>query len=729
MPLRHAAAHSRCHSRRSKKHCNVKSGAIVSRLSRRALIGASGLAVTVSFLPACTAIKSFPVIPSRPMPKEKDAHGWIRYADGVYDLYVPRAEMGQHIGIALAMIASKALGVQTDEINILSFNTQQINHVKATVGSDSVKDFAQPLKLACEALRAQISMQSKPAAQPSKAKAPLFGRSLLTGGAWFAGDVRRANMVYGRVLRAPVSPEFESKPVSYNANKAKAEKGFVQLIEHALLKQSGSMGLGIIASTPGALDRIEASLNVQWQVIKPDAAQGQAAQLNQTLDVNCALSKGGLRHAPKKAALDAAAPWAVDLTVTIPMAAHASIEPRCAVAEYTAQNRKQNADTGSDHLTLWVGSQDPFYQRDVMVKRLGLTKEAVLVHAQRLGGGFGGKTIATVELEAAVLSRACGLPVKVQWTRAQEFLQAFHRPPSNHRIRVGLKDSKINAWWHAFHSSHILFTSAIVPPWVQSLTDFIGDDGVARGSQLVYDVKAQRIEFDALRLPVHTGPWRSLGAGPNALALESAIDEAAWVAKQDPLLFRLAHLNSPNNTRVRGVLNAVAEQSEWRKRFSPTAPNTSVKGLRVGYGVACGSYKGASYAAVVSRVEVNREGAVNVTDMWCAHDCGTVIHTDGVVAQVEGNLVWCVGMVLYEQLSYADFKIEQSNFVQSPIPLMGQVPRMHVRLIDAGNAPTGAGETAMIAGAAAIANAIKTATGKRVLQFPAQTSFLARASA
>ncbi len=690
------------------------------QVSRRTFLAASGAGITVGFLPACSAIKQFPVIPSRPMPSDDDAQGWIRYERGQYSLYIPRAEMGQHIGDALAAIACEALGIAVSQLTILPFNTQNIALVKATVGSDSIKDFAQPLKAACITLKTKVPQQTQTSnALPTGAKTPTVMQRLLTGGALFAGDIRLPNMLYGRVLRAPVSPEFGSKPIAYDLNKARAEKGFVQLVVDDLLKQSGSMGLGIIARTPGALDRVEASLNVQWHIDHGSAITNQT-QLEQLLDVNTALKKGNLRHVNKKTQFAPDAAWAVDLNITVPMAAHAFIEPRCAVASFETVSTA----TTSTRLALWVGSQDPFYQRDVMVKRLGLAKGAVTVHAQRIGGGFGGKTICTVELEAAVLSRACGLPIKVQWSRAQEFLQAFHRPPSSHRIRVGLNEGKINAWWHAFNSSHILFTSAALPPWIQAVTDFIGDDGVARGSQMLYDVSEQRIEFNALRLPVHTGPWRGLGAAPNALALESAIDEAAWVSKQDPYLFRLAHLNSAANSRVRGVLMAVAEQSSWPTRSKQNIKNNQQTDIRSGLGIACGSYKGMSYAAVVALVQVNAKGEVRVTDLWCAHDCGQVIAPDGVKAQVEGNLVWCLGMVLTESLSYNEYRVEQSNFVQSPIPLIGQVPRMHVHLIDSKLASTGAGETAMIAGAAAIANAVKAATGKRVVNFPVAPEFL-----
>ena len=399
------------------------------------------------------------------------------------------------------------------------------------------------------------------------------------------------------------------------------------------------------------------------------------------------------------------------MRIDIPLAAHAPIEPRVAVAAFS-----QNG-----HLELWVGTQDVFYQRDVMAKRLGMAEEQVIVHGQRVGGGFGGRTICTVELEAAVLARAAQAPVKVQWTRAQEFRQAFHRPPSSHRIRARLKNGKLDQWWHSFASSHILFSNAVVPPWLQRITDLIGDDGVARGVTLPYKATARRTEFDLVRLPVFTGPWRGLGAAPNVFAIESAIDECARKAGIDPVQFRLANVDDP---RLARLLQRAATAAGW----GPKPGSTTA--LRRGRGVACGIYKAMSYAAVVADVEVDTAaGTVKVVRMVCAHDCGRVINPDQVRAQCEGNLVWGLGMVLVEQLPVAASQVAAASFAESPIPRLSDVPAMQVVLVDEGDPPTGAGETAIVASGAAIANAIRDAIGLRPQRLPLNAADLRRAAA
>ena len=677
-------------------------------MRRRTLL--SGL--TVTFLSAC----ALPVIPKRPAPEPNDAAGWIHFADGRYTLWIPRVEMGQNILTALKQIACDALAIEWDQLDARLPSTRDIGRVRATVGSDSVKDFALPLAQACATLRAALAagrmtgvMAASPDLKAIAATGRFIGRKvpseqfedIVRGKPLYAADVRRPGMLFGRVLRAPVSPELKSKLLSMNEGAAKAVVGFATLVRDPWLVQGGSEGVGIVATTPGALDRIEAALNAQWTV----TGSFTQADINAAIDIDSRLQTSRSLHKQiHNDAVDREAKWDVDLRIDIPLASHAPIQPRAAVAEF--------ATDGS--LQVWVSSQDVFYQRDVIAKRLGLNEDKVTVHGMRVGGAFGGKTICTVELEAALLARAAQRPVKVQWSRAQEFQLGFHRPPSSHRIRARLKNGRLDEWWHAFASSHILFSSAVVPAWLQKLTDVIGDDGVARGAALPYQARLKRSEFDLVRLPVFTGPWRGLGAGPNGLAMECAVDECARAASTDPVQFRLAHIDNP---RLARVLKGAAQASDWS-----AARRQNTGAVSHGRGVACGSYKATSHAAVVADVSVNlRTGEVKVSKMWCAHDCGTVINPDQVRAQCEGNLVWGVGMVLIERLTTAGSRVAAATFGDSPIPLFTDVPEIEVLLVDEGEAPGGAGETAIVASGAAVANAIRDAL--RHIKKPRLSSF------
>lgn len=677
------------------------------KIRRRQLLGGAAATLSVAFLPGCAVI---PVIPKRPSPDTRAGLSWISHQSGMYVLTMPRVEIGQNITTALKQIACDELGIHPQKIQVKPHNTDGIERVRATVGSESIMDFALPLARACATLRqalenGQISgrleaiefPREKLRAFSSQAQwvghspALAQGLEIVTGQPLFASDIRLPGMVYARVLRAPVPPEIPSQVTELDEIAARKVSGFIAIVRSKLLQMSSSEGLGIVAQTPGALDRIEQALNVQWRI----DGKADAQSINQVIDIDQRLSKKTKREKYIRNDAIPDGKWDVDLRFDIPIASHAAIEPRVAIAQPTA----------AGGLNMWVGSQDVFYQRDVICRRLGIAEEKVNVQGCRVGGAFGGKTIATVELEAAVVAHELKLPVKVQWTRTQEFLQAFQRPPSSHRVRARLNNGRLAEWSHDFASSHILFTGAVLPAWIQKITDVIGDDGVARGAEMPYAAQAIRTGFDLVRLPVHTGPWRGLGAGPNVFVIESAIDECARIAGADPFIFRLAHIKSP---RLRRVL-------EQAVTTAPVIPS-SISGRLIGRGIACGIYKKTSFAAVVADVEVDQiSGEVKVLHMHCAHDCGNVVNPDQVRAQCEGNMVWGLGMVLVEKWTE-----NVSNFGESPIPRITQLPNLSVHLVNNDESPSGAGETAIVASGAAIANGIRAATGWRLSKLPVQ---------
>jgi isoquinoline 1-oxidoreductase beta subunit len=694
------------------------------RRSLLALAGAAGL--TVSILPARALL---PVLPRRPPATAEAALGWIRHAEGRYTLWLPRTEMGQHIATTLQQVACAELGVGWDRVQVRLPATCDIPRVKATVGSDSVREFVLPLAQACATLREALAAGAtagvlqpvlRPAGalralQPGALRAlgpvPLVhGQSIVRGEPLYAADMRVPGMLYGRVLRAEASPELASQLRRLDEDAARAVPGFVALVRNAALRQGRAEGLGIVARTPGALDRIAAALAPQWEV------QGgfDAAAVDSLLDVDARLRRGRLPHVlADDAGLDAGAAWDVDLRLDVPFAAHAGIEPRAALAQW-------QSGAGGPALRLWAGTQDPFFVRDVVARALGLDADAVQLQTCRVGGAFGSRTLCTVELEAAVLARAVQGAVQLQWTRTQELRQGFHRPASSHRVRARLgPDGQLHSWWHAFVSGHILFTNAAMPPWMQSVSRLVGDAGVARGADMPYRAQARRVEFDLARLPVLAGPWRGLGAGPNHLAIELAMDALAERAGADPLAFRLAHVQ---DARLAEVLRRVARSSGWQ---APLAPAPA--GWRGGRGLACGIYKQHSYAATVAEVQVEEaSGAVRVVRLWCAHDCGLVLQADQVRAQCEGNLVWGLGMVLVEGLAVGEGTVAARNFGDAPVPRLHEVPPMALELVAHAAPPGGAGETAIVAAAGAVANAVAAATGLRVRQLPLRADALLR---
>ncbi len=668
----------------------------MTALSRRRLFSlaaraAAGITV-LGAAPACAAFNPLPALPTRGMPEPEQRIAWLRLqADGRVRLLLPRQEMGQGVSIALRQIVAEELGVALEQVDAVLPSTDEIAPVRSTVGSDSLKDFVEPVARAAALLREHLARGGSAGVladngQPVELRSLKPGRmrqivgqaqptqeiaAIVTGAPLYAGDMRLPGMLHGLVL-----PDGVALPADITGLRVVALPGRRQ---------------GLVAEQPAALQA--AALTLDWP------ARAAAMPLP---DIDALLQAGSLEHRLRSDKLAAAAPWSLDRRYDIPFAAHAAIEPRAAVARWH--------ETGPMRLEVWTGSQDVYFVRASLARAFGLDAEAVTVRSCRMGGGFGGRTIVRQELEAALLSQAVAVPVKVQWSRAAEFQQGFHRPPSSHRIRARLgSDGRINDWWHAFGSGHVIFTSAAMPRWMQAVTSLVKDPGVARGALPPYAAGRMRVEFSDIRLPVDTGPWRGLGAGPNGYAIESAIDELAVLAGRDPLAFRLEQLE-PQHHRLAACLRRVAELAQWQPqaKYQPG----------FGRGVACGIYKESSFAAVIADVAVNAQGEAQPLGLYCAQDSGLIVNPDQVRAQIEGNLLWGLGMVLHEALPLDGARVAALSFADYPLPRITDMPPVRIALIEPeGAAPSGAGETAMVA-AAAIGNAIAAATGKRITALP-----------
>jgi CO/xanthine dehydrogenase Mo-binding subunit len=692
-------------------------------LSRRSILkglgwATAGLVVTAG---GAYGVSRRLALPYRGAPTSADASAWLRLTpEGLIEIVMPRAELGQGIAVSFRQVVAEETGFPLERIRALLPRTDLLPPARATVGSDSVRDFAPLLASAAAALAAVLKRagvvdgKAPPAgfdalaASPRLIDAAAIGKavpvSLKPGAKWMVGtepptdaicaivtgneqlyadDVRLPGMVFGAVLR---SPRLGATLSSVDDAKARTLPGYLGL--HRL----GEAVL-VAAQSRSALERVLAALTSKWS-----GGLSDDANLGLAIDIDHGLSQGVLEHVRSDARFTETEAFDLDLRFEVPLAAHACMEPRTAVARFDEGGR----------LEVWTGTQDVTFVRAALAQHLGLSRDLVTVIGCRVGGGFGGKTLCNVELEAALLARALGCPVKVQWTRLDEFREAFHRPPSSHRIRARLaSDGTLDCWHHAFRSGHVMFTSAAMGPVLQFATSFVGDPGVLRGAIPPYAVARSRVEFEDVRLPVHTGPWRGLGAGPNIWAVETAIDQLARLRNEDPIAFR-KRLVAPQWPRLGRALDRVAALAGWPAlRSSPTR----------GYGVACGVYKEMSYAAVVA--EVTREGErMRVTRLWCAHDCGLMLNPGQVRAQVEGNLVWGIGMALHESLTLAEGTLAQTSFADYPLPRFSDVPEMTIELIDEGEAPTGAAETAIVAAAPAITNAIAAMTGRPVLELP-----------
>jgi isoquinoline 1-oxidoreductase len=351
--------------------------------------------------------------------------------------------------------------------------------------------------------------------------------------------------------------------------------------------------------------------------------------------------------------------------------AHVPLETHVALAEWASDGR----------LTVWTGTQVPFGVRAELAETLGVPEARVRVVVPDTGGGFGGKHAGAVAAEAARLARAAGRPVKVRWSRAEEFTEGYLRPAAVIDVRSGADGGAITGWEMRNTNSGMF---GLVGP---------------------YEIPHQRLDYQPADSPLAQGSYRALAATANHFARESHMDELADALGIDPLGLRLAHLR---DERLATVLRAAAERIDWGR---PRAPG-------LGIGIAGGVEKGARVATAVE-VHVGADRRLEILRVVTAFECGTIVNPDGLSNQVEGALVMGLGAALFEAIRFDAGTVLNASLADYRVPRIGDVPPIEVVLLDRRDLPSvGAGETPIVAIAPALANAIFTATGVRLRALP-----------
>jgi len=425
--------------------------------------------------------------------------------------------------------------------------------------------------------------------------------------------------------------------------------------------------------------------------------------IDQLVDVDAALAEGELKHVLQDNAHRKDVEWQVDLRFDVQVQSHAAQEPRAAIARFNSQ--------GPHRLEIWTGTQDPFGINRFASMDTGLSEDEVVVHPQRMGGGFGGREHYEVERDAVRLARAMNQPVKVQWTRADEFTAGRNRPASTHRLRIAADaDGNLSDWWYAYVTGYVTFARERLPNWLLPVVRLGDDMGVVKGALAPYAASHQRVECKDVDLPVDLGVWRSLNGAPAIFAIESAMDELAVQLDVEPVAFKIAQMRG-DQPRLQGCLEKVQVLS---------AKRTLPQGAGYGRGFAAGIYDGRCFVAVSADVYIDPQSQqIKVLHMCCAQDVGLAVNPDQLRAQIESNLAWSIGMALLEKLEVGNDDIQSSNFDNYSIPRMADMPSLDIEIIDQPNIPsTGAGEVALVAGPPAIANAIRNASGFRPLRLP-----------
>jgi nicotinate dehydrogenase subunit B len=493
--------------------------------------------------------------------------------------------------------------------------------------------------------------------------ARLDAKAFVTGKHLYTTDVKRPGLMYGKVLRPAA---FHATIVSLDSSQAEKMAG-VKVV------RDGNF-VGVVAPDEFVATKALAALRPKWQAPQQiseselfDSLRRTKASHGQSYDVNGPDIKGSVEEGWKSADKTLAA------TYTIAYIAHAPLEPRAAVAEWKDGN-----------LTVWTGSQRPFAVRDELANAFRLSHKQVRVIVPDTGSAYGGKHTGDAAMEAAQLAKSAGAPVKLVWTREEEFTWAYFRPSGVIDIKAGAqRNGTMTAWQHDNYNS--------------------GSSGI----ETPYSVANQRIEFHPSDAPLRQGSYRGLAAPANFFARESHMDDVAHAIGMDALDFRLKNLS---DQRLRAVFQAAADKFGWRHQ-KPSATR--------GFGMAGGTEK-RSYVAACAEVEIEpATGAVRVRKIVEAFECGAVVNPNGLQNQVSGAVVQGLGGALFEAIHFDNGKILNPHFAQYRVPRFRDLPQIEVVILDRKDLPSaGAGETPIMCVAPAIGNAIFSATGIRLRGLP-----------
>jgi CO/xanthine dehydrogenase Mo-binding subunit len=678
---------------------------------------------------------------------------WLRInADGSATIFAGKVELGQGILTALQQIAAEELDLPLARAEMVSGDTARTPDEGWTSGSQSIEYGGTAIRLACAEARALLLDQAvkrlnaspdtlsvangvvtapdgrkvgygelaaavdlhreataKVAPKP-QARHTIVGRSIprhdipakVTGGAAYVQDIRLPGMAHGRVVRPP---RYGAKLESVDEAAIRALPGVFAVV------RDGSF-LGVVA------EREEQAIKARTALIGSVKWSGGTEMPDPTrlYDYLMSLPTQSSVVSEKQATVPANTKT-IEAIYTRPYQAHASIGPSCAVAEFK-----------DGKLTVWTHSQGVFPLKRDLVKALKMDAIGVrCIHVEG-SGCYGHNGADDVALDSALLARAAGRPVRLQWMRDDEFAWEPYGSAMVARAKASLDASgRIVDWnyevWSNTHSTrpnapgstdnNLLASWYLGEPSKQGPATNIPQPagGGDRNAVPLYDFPNQRVVNHLITaMPIRVSALRTLGAYANVFAVESFMDELAAAAGQDPVAFRLAHLKDP---RARAVIEAAARMAGW-------TDGRKGDGAR-GRGIAFAKYKNLSaYVAVVAEVEIDRgTGSIRVPRAFAATDAGQIINPDGLTNQIEGGIIQSTSWTLHEAVRFDRNGITSRDWSSYPILTMPEVPKVEVELVDQSKEkPLGSGEASQGPAVGAIANAFAHATGKRLRDLP-----------
>jgi CO/xanthine dehydrogenase Mo-binding subunit len=508
------------------------------------------------------------------------------------------------------------------------------------------------------------------------------------GSALFGIDIRQPDMLYAALRR---SPAVVSRVLRFDRDAALALPGVVDAFEVA-------DGVAVVARSTWQAMRAAEQLDIEFDASAADSADTDfmRARMRTALDDDAAARPG--RHVFARApysrdatlAALAAAPRRHEWIYEVPFLAHAALEPLCATVLVT-----------DERCEAWAPSQQPDRARDALEKITGLPRPQCRLNITFLGGGFGRKwEVDFIRQAAEIAVKVKGRPVKLTWTREQDFRHDRFRPAHLVRTRVGLdragrilamhsRTTGISMWKYQRRAP----TGAFGDPFTTGL--LINDR---------YDFANMYIDVVDTEFPVPVGTWRSVSQSMNTFFSESAIDDIAAATAKDPLALRLSLLGG--DPRGQAVLRLLAEKSGWG------TPLPRGRGRGIAYGIGYDAY-----CAQVVEVTV-RGKSIHIDRIVCVFDCGVMVDPRAVEAQVSGGIIWGLSAARDGRITFERGTARESNFHDAPILRLNETPPIEVHLVQNEHKSGGCGEASVPPVAPALASAIHAATGQRPRRLP-----------
>lgn len=534
---------------------------------------------------------------------------------------------------------------------------------------------------------ALIRAPSDPPLKP-RAEWRLLGRSLprldmaakVAGTAVFGIDVRLEGMRYAAVR---ANPNLGGPMLSFDAAATEGLPGVTAVVDLG-------NAVAVVAQNTWAAMRAVEAVEVAWGPAPyPPDTQGVFARIAEAFadspdralrddgDVEAALAGEGVLRAEYR----------------VPYLAHATLEPMNATALFQ-----------DGRLTIWTGTQAPTSVRTRAAETAGIDPEAVTVHTTLMGGGFGRRAEADVAIQATLIALAQpGIPVQLTWTREEDFRHDFYRPGAIARM-AGLPgaqaptalDARVAA--ASIARTQIKRQAGIAPPGP--------DKFIVEGCfDQPYAIPNFRVTGHASDVAVPIGFWRSVGHSYNAFFLECFLDELAEAGGQDPVAMRLDLLRAEHAVSAT-VLETVAAMADWGAPLPPDRAR----------GVAFALSYGAPTAQIVEVRQTAR--GIAIETVWCAQDVGTALDPRNIEAQIQSGILFGLSAAMMGEITFADGRVEQSNFHDQDLLRMHQTPRIETRILQNGAALAGVGEPATPPAAPALANAVFALTGRRIRELP-----------